>query len=140
MNRVTKISAYLAMGLFIAMALVFLTMVFQFNSLFQPFLILFGILLSLGGVFWGLLIVNQFSALVNFVTAGAADLRHVTFAILMSGVGIIGDNGCGKSSILKSRALERSARLHSLGDGAASPTGKAAPLTHAPQARAIRND
>jgi multidrug efflux pump subunit AcrB len=80
---------FLVKAFFIAMGLVFLTMVFQFNSLFQPFLILVGILLSLGGVFWGLLITNKFSAFVNMLTAGKADLRDVTFAILMSGVGII---------------------------------------------------
>jgi multidrug efflux pump len=80
---------FLVKAFFIAMGLVFLTMVFQFNSLFQPFLILVGILLSLGGVFWGLLITNKFSAFINFLTAGKADLRDVTFAILMSGVGII---------------------------------------------------
>ena len=80
---------FLVKAFFIAMGLVFLTMVFQFNSLFQPFLILIGILLSLGGVFWGLLITNKFSAFVNLLTGGRADLRDVTFAILMSGVGII---------------------------------------------------
>jgi len=80
---------FLVKAFFIAMGLVFLTMVFQFNSLFQPFLILIGIILSLGGVFWGLLIVNKFNALVNFMTAGGADLRDVTFAIMMSGVGIV---------------------------------------------------
>jgi multidrug efflux pump subunit AcrB len=81
--------SFLVKAFFIAMSLVFLTMVFQFNSLFQPFLILIGIFLSLGGVFWGLLITNKFSALVNMLTGGRADLRDVTFAILMSGVGII---------------------------------------------------
>jgi multidrug efflux pump subunit AcrB len=81
--------AFLIKAFFVAMGLVFLTMVFQFNSLFQPFLILIGIILSLGGVFWGLLITNQISAFVNFISGGKADLRDVTFAILMSGVGII---------------------------------------------------
>ena len=81
--------AFLVKAFFVAMGLVFLTMVFQFNSLFQPFLILFGILLSLGGVFWGLLITNKFSAFINLLTGGRADLRDVTFAVLMSGVGII---------------------------------------------------
>jgi multidrug efflux pump len=80
---------FLIKAFFVAMGLVFLTMVFQFNSLFQPFLILIGILLSLGGVFWGLLITNETSAFINLITGGAADLRSVTFAILMSGVGII---------------------------------------------------
>ena len=89
-NRMqAEAQAFIVKAFFIAMCLVFLTMVFQFNSLFQPFLILIGILLSLGGVFWGLLIINKFNAVVNFVTSGKADLRDVTFAILMSGVGII---------------------------------------------------
>ncbi len=62
---------FLGKAFLIAMALVFLTMVFQFNSVSQPFLVIIGIILSLGGVFWGLLMV------------------HVTFSILMSGIGII---------------------------------------------------
>ena len=89
-NRMQSESqAFIMKAFFIAMALVFLTMVFQFNSLFQPVLILIGILLSVGGVFWGLLILNKFNAFVNMVTVGSAQLRDVTFAILMSGVGII---------------------------------------------------
>ncbi len=89
-NRMqSESSDFLVKAFFIAMGLVFLTMVFQFNSLFQPFLILIGIVLSLGGVFWGLLIVNKLNAFINFFTAGKADLRDVTFAILMSGVGIV---------------------------------------------------
>jgi multidrug efflux pump subunit AcrB len=89
-NRMQKDSQdFIVKAFFIAMSLVFLTMVFQFNSLFQPVLILIGIILSLGGVFWGLLIVNKFNAFVNMITAGAAQLNDVTFAILMSGVGVI---------------------------------------------------
>jgi multidrug efflux pump subunit AcrB len=82
-------SDFLVKAFFIAMSLVFLTMVFQFNSLFQPFLILVGIMLSLGGVFWGLLIVNKYIAFVNMISGGKAQLHGVTFAILMSGVGIV---------------------------------------------------
>ena len=63
--------AFLIRALFIAVALVVLTMVAQFNSLAQPFLVFISILLSLGGVFWGLL------------------FMHVTFSILMTGIGII---------------------------------------------------
>jgi multidrug efflux pump subunit AcrB len=89
-NRMQSESqGFIVKAFFIAMGLVFLIMVFQFNSLFQPLLILIGILLSVGGVFWGLLITNQLSSVVNFITSGKADLRDVTFAILMSGVGII---------------------------------------------------
>ena len=46
--------------------LVFLIMVFQFNSLFQPFLILIGILLSVGGVFWGLAHHQQIQRLCQY--------------------------------------------------------------------------
>jgi multidrug efflux pump len=93
--------AFLVKAFFVAMSLVFLTMVFQFNSLYQPFLVLIGIMLSLGGVFWGLLITNKFSAFINFLTHGATDLRDVTFAILMSGVGIIALAGVvAKNSIV----------------------------------------
>lgn len=81
--------AFLVKAFMVALGLVFLTMVFQFNSLFQPFLILIGIFLSLGGVFWGLLIINKIYAVINFITFGHARLPGVTFAILMSGVGII---------------------------------------------------
>jgi multidrug efflux pump subunit AcrB len=62
-------TAFLKRAFFIAVSLVFLTMVAQFNSVLQPFLVLIGIILSLGGVFWGLLIV------------------HTTFAIMMTGIG-----------------------------------------------------
>ncbi|HEX7509753.1 MAG TPA: efflux RND transporter permease subunit, partial [Chitinivibrionales bacterium] len=82
-------TAFLGKAFLIAMALVFLIMVLQFNSLFQPFLIIIGIMLSLGGVFWGLLITNKINAFINMVTGGAAQLHDVTFAILMSGVGIV---------------------------------------------------
>jgi multidrug efflux pump len=64
-------TAFLKKAFLIAVSLVFLTMVAQFNSVLQPFLVLIGIILSLGGVFWGLLIV------------------HTTFAIMMTGIGII---------------------------------------------------
>ncbi len=73
---------------FIALSLVFLIMVFQFNSLFQPFLILIGIMISVGGVFWGLLIINKLNAFINFVSGGAAELQDVTFSIMFTGVGI----------------------------------------------------
>lgn len=63
--------AFLIRAFFIAVALVVLTIVGQFNSIAQPFLVFISILLSLGGVFWGLLFVN------------------VTFSIMMTGIGII---------------------------------------------------
>jgi multidrug efflux pump len=63
--------AFMLKALAIAMALVFFTMVLQFNSIFQPVLILVGVFLALGGVFWGLLIVQ------------------VQLSVIMTGVGII---------------------------------------------------
>jgi len=67
----------------IAIALVFLIMVAQFNGLFQPFLVVIGIFLALGGVFWGLTI------------------THVTFSFMMSGVGIVALAGVvAKNSII----------------------------------------
>lgn len=80
---------FIVKAFFIALSLVFLTMVFQFNSLFQPFLILIGILISVGGVFWGMLLTNQINAFIAMVTGGAVLLSDVTFSILFSGVGII---------------------------------------------------
>lgn len=62
---------FMVKALLIAMFLVFFTMVLQFNSLFQPLLILIGVFLALGGVFWGLLIVRT------------------QMSIIMTGVGII---------------------------------------------------
>jgi multidrug efflux pump len=62
---------FMVKALFVAMFLVFFTMVLQFNSLFQPLLILVGVFLALGGVFWGLLIV------------------HTQLSIIMTGIGII---------------------------------------------------
>ncbi len=69
--------AFLFRAFFIAIALVVLIMVAQFNSLAQPFLVFISILLSLGGVFWGLVLMNRV-----FFT-------EVTFSILMTGIGII---------------------------------------------------
>jgi len=74
---------YILKAFAIAVGLVFLTMVAQFNSLFQPFLVIIGIFLALGGVFWGLLI------------------SHVTFSFMMSGVGVVALAGVvAKNSII----------------------------------------
>ncbi|HSQ40825.1 MAG TPA: efflux RND transporter permease subunit [Fibrobacteraceae bacterium] len=74
---------YILKAFMIAVGLVFLIMVAQFNSLFQPFLVVIGIFLALGGVFWGLLI------------------THVTFSFMMTGVGIVALAGVvAKNSII----------------------------------------
>lgn len=62
---------FLGLVFVVAIALVFMMMVIQFNSIFQPLLILLGVVLALGGVFWGLLIV------------------HTQMSIMMTGIGII---------------------------------------------------
>jgi multidrug efflux pump subunit AcrB len=45
-------------------------------------------MISVGGVFWGLLIVNKFNAFINLITAGTAHFQDVTFSIIFSGIGI----------------------------------------------------
>jgi len=75
--------AFIVKAFGIAIALVFLIMVAQFNSIFQPFLVVIGIFLALGGVFWGL------------------TFTHVTFSFLMTGVGIVALAGVvAKNSII----------------------------------------
>jgi multidrug efflux pump subunit AcrB len=69
--------AFLMRAFLIAVALVVLTMVAQFNSVAQPLMVFIGILLSLGGVFWGFVLMNRV-----FFT-------EVTFSIMMTGIGII---------------------------------------------------
>lgn len=75
--------AFIGKAFLVAVAMVFLVMVAQFNSVFQPLLVLIGIILALGGVFWGLLIVQT------------------TFSFMMSGVGIVALAGVvAKNSII----------------------------------------
>ncbi|TQV87633.1 efflux RND transporter permease subunit [Aliikangiella coralliicola] len=63
--------AFLKNAFMIALAVIFIILVAQFNSLYQSFLILSAILFSTTGVFIGLLIMNQ------------------PFGIVMSGIGVI---------------------------------------------------
>jgi multidrug efflux pump len=63
--------AFLVRAFMIAVGLIFLILVLQFNSFMQPFIILTSVLLSLGGVMWGYF------------------LTHEMFVIIMSGIGII---------------------------------------------------
>lgn len=77
-NRDQEESAsFLIMAFFVAVALVVITMVAQFNSVAQPLMVFSGILLSLGGVFWGFVLMNR------------AFFTEVTFSIMMTGIGII---------------------------------------------------
>lgn len=75
--------AFIIKAFAIAIALVFLIMVGQFNSIFQPILVVIGIFLALGGVFWGLTI------------------TQVTFSFMMTGVGVVALAGVvAKNSII----------------------------------------
>jgi multidrug efflux pump subunit AcrB len=69
--------AFLIRAFFIAVSIVVLLMVAQFNSVAQPLMVFISILLSLGGVFWGFVIMTRL-----FFTP-------VTFSIMMTGIGII---------------------------------------------------
>jgi multidrug efflux pump subunit AcrB len=63
--------AFLSMAFLIAIAIIYLILAAQFNSIIKPFIIFFTIVLSLIGVLLGFLIFNK------------------TFSVIMSGVGII---------------------------------------------------
>ncbi len=63
--------AFLGKAFAIALCLIFLILVAQFNSMIQPFIIMTSVLLSLGGVFLGLMIYQQ------------------PFGVIMTGVGVI---------------------------------------------------
>ncbi len=62
---------FLSRAFMIALFLIFLILVTLFNSVIQPILILTSVILSLGGAFWGLAVINS------------------PFGIIMTGVGII---------------------------------------------------
>ena len=62
---------FLSKAFVVALLLIFLVLVAQFNSVSQPFLIMTSVILSLGGAFLGLMLHNQ------------------PFGIIMTGVGVI---------------------------------------------------
>jgi len=62
---------FLSKAFIIALFLIFLILVTLFNSVVQPAIILTSVILSLGGAFWGLAVINS------------------PFGIIMTGVGII---------------------------------------------------
>ena len=64
-------TTFLVQAFVVALFLIFIVLVAQFNSVADPFIILFSVFLSLGGVFWGF-----FAGQQNFV-------------IIMSGIGCI---------------------------------------------------
>jgi multidrug efflux pump subunit AcrB len=64
-------TAFLGQAFLIALLLIFILLIVQFNSITQPFIIMMSVFLSVGGVFWGLTLFDQ------------------EFVIIMSGIGII---------------------------------------------------
>lgn len=64
-------TTFLLQAFLVALFLIFIVLIAQFNSLADPFIILYAVFLSLGGVFWGFALGGQ-----NFV-------------IIMSGIGSI---------------------------------------------------
>ncbi len=64
-------TGFLLQAFILALFLIFVVLVAQFNSLFDPFVIMFAVFLSLGGVFWGFA------------------LSQMSFVIIMSGIGCI---------------------------------------------------
>jgi multidrug efflux pump subunit AcrB len=65
----TEATDYLAQAFLVALFLIFIVLIAQFNSIMQPIIIMVSVLLSLGGVFWGYFLSGQ------------------TFVIIMSGIG-----------------------------------------------------
>ncbi len=63
--------AFLSKAFIVALFLIFLILVSLFNSVVQPVIILTSVILSLGGAFWGLTVINS------------------PFGVIMTGVGII---------------------------------------------------
>jgi multidrug efflux pump len=64
-------TAFLGKAFMIAIFLIFMVLVIQFNSLAQPLIILVAVLLSIGGVLWGFALTGQ------------------TFVLITSGIGVI---------------------------------------------------
>ncbi len=64
-------TGFLVQAFILALFLIFVVLVAQFNSVLDPFIIMFAVFLSLGGVFWGFA------------------LSQMNFVIIMSGIGCI---------------------------------------------------
>ncbi len=64
-------TTFLVQAFVVALFLIFVVLIAQFNSVADPFVILFSVFLSIGGVLWGFLITGQ------------------AFVIIMSGIGCI---------------------------------------------------
>ena len=64
-------SAFLSKALLLALFLILMVLLIEFNSVSQSMIILFTIVLSIGGIFWGLTITNT------------------NFGIIMTGIGVV---------------------------------------------------
>jgi multidrug efflux pump subunit AcrB len=64
-------TTFLIQAFVVALFLIFVVLIAQFNSVADPFIILFSVFLSIGGVLWGFLITGQ------------------SFVVIMSGIGCI---------------------------------------------------
>jgi multidrug efflux pump subunit AcrB len=64
-------TTFLVQAFVVALFLIFVVLITQFNSVADPFVILFSVFLSIGGVLWGFLITGQ------------------AFVVIMSGIGCI---------------------------------------------------
>ena len=69
---------FLGQALLAALFLILMVLLIEFNSVSQTFIILFTIVLSIGGIFWGLVITNT------------------NFGIIMTGIGTISLAGAGR--------------------------------------------
>lgn len=90
---------FLSRAFLVALFLIFLVLVSQFNSVAQPFIIMTSVILSLGGVFLGLAVLNQ------------------PFGIIMSGVGVISLAGVVVNNAIvlidyTNRLRDRGMKLH----------------------------
>jgi len=74
-EEMQKSGKFLGKAFMVAIGLIFVILVIQFNSAILPVIILFSIILSLIGVMWGLIIANQ------------------RFGIIMTGLGVISLGG-----------------------------------------------
>jgi multidrug efflux pump subunit AcrB len=68
-------TTFLLQAFVVALFLIFVVLIAQFNSVADPFVILFSVFLSIGGVLWGFLITGQ------------------SFVVIMSGIGCIALSG-----------------------------------------------
>ncbi len=70
-KEMNEAMAFLQKAFLVALALIALILIMEFNSVLQPFIIMFAVILSLVGVLWGLI------------------LNHMPFGVIMTGIGVV---------------------------------------------------